>query len=143
MFWVLEGYAGAAAVVLWLWERCGTVEQAPVEPGLLAQSARQACQSLHAFARIFRFGQPQAWLYQGLCDWQAGNASRANRAWRKSLELARQLAMPYEQGQAHYEIGRHLPLNDPARREHLNRASDIFARLDAMFHLEQTQEALH
>jgi DNA-binding SARP family transcriptional activator/predicted ATPase len=142
IFWVLEGYAGAAEVFLWLWERSGTVEQAPVEPGLLAQSARQACQSLHAFARIFRFAQPQACLYQGLYDWQAGNSRRANRAWRKSLGLASQLAMPYEQGRAHYEIGRHLPLADPARREHLNRASEIFARLDATFQLALTQDAL-
>jgi hypothetical protein len=39
--------------------------------------------------------------------------------------------MPREQGLTHYEIGRHLPANDPNRQKYLNRAVEIFAQLQA------------
>jgi hypothetical protein len=41
--------------------------------------------------------------------------------------------MPYEQGLAHYEIGRHLPATDPARATHLSQAYAIFSQLNAAF----------
>jgi hypothetical protein len=108
----------------------------------LKSEARQACQVMHDFARIFPFGQPRAWLYQGLYHWLEGKSVKAHPAWRKSLAAAERLAMPYEQGQAHYEIGRHLPLDAPTRQEHLARACEIFARLEAAFDLARAQEAL-
>jgi hypothetical protein len=37
--------------------------------------------------------------------------------------------MPFEQGLAHYELGRRLPEGDPARRSHLVDARAIFERL--------------
>jgi len=39
--------------------------------------------------------------------------------------------MPYEQGLAHYEIGRHLDPNDPDRAVHLDAARDLFTRVHA------------
>ncbi len=51
--------------------------------------------------------------------------------------------MPYEQGLAHYEIGRHLAVDDPIRREQLTQACEIFARLEATYDLERAQAALN
>jgi hypothetical protein len=48
--------------------------------------------------------------------------------------------MPYEQGLARYEIGRHLARNDPGRQVHLSRACDIFTKLHATYDLARTQK---
>ncbi len=50
--------------------------------------------------------------------------------------------MPYEQGLAHYEIGRHLAVDDPARQAHLARAAEIFGQLEAAYDLRRVHEAL-
>ena len=56
--------------------------------------------------------------------------------------MAERLAMPYEHGLAYYEIGRHLPLDDPARRVHLTRASEIFSQINTTYDLTRTEQAL-
>jgi len=50
--------------------------------------------------------------------------------------------MPYEQGLAHYEIGRHLPFDDPARQDHLSQARVVFTRLEANYDLRRAQQEL-
>ncbi|MCI0527435.1 MAG: hypothetical protein L0Y56_08320, partial [Nitrospira sp.] len=104
--------------------------------------AGRACKALHRYARIFPIGRPRAWLWQGLYDWLAGRPSKAFKTWKKSLATAEQLVMPYEQGLTHYEIGRHLESDDPARGVHLNRAYEIFIKLGAAYDLARTQAAL-
>ena len=61
----------------------------------------------------------------------------AQRAWRKSLALARQMAMPYEEGRAQYEIGRHAQGEE--RRLSLTRAAEIFKPLGAAYDLERAR----
>ena len=48
--------------------------------------------------------------------------------------------MSYEEGLAHYEIGRHA--EGVIRREHLTKACEIFARLETAYDLEQAKKAL-
>jgi hypothetical protein len=50
--------------------------------------------------------------------------------------------MPYEEGLAHYEIGRHLLSGDPARQEHLAYAAEILARVGAAYDLGRVQAEL-
>jgi DNA-binding SARP family transcriptional activator/predicted ATPase len=142
MFWSIEGYAGPAEVFLSLWEGSARDNLMPVERKVLAQSAQGACKVLHRFAKIFAPGQPRAWLYQGLYHWLEAKPAKAHQCWRKSLSTAEQLEMPYEQGRAHYEIGRHLALDDPARQEHLTCAYEMFARLEAATDLSRVQDEL-
>ena len=40
--------------------------------------------------------------------------------------------MPYEEGRARLELGRHLAPGTPTRQEHLRRARDLFTRLGAV-----------
>lgn len=87
--WTLDGFAALAEACLKL-----NVSAAPV------------LQSLHAFARIFPIAGPRAWLLEGQQAWQASQSVRAQFAWRKSLNLAEQLAMPYEHGLARAELER-------------------------------------
>lgn len=137
---ILEGYAGVAEVYLTLWEANETSLVAERQD--LARAAQQACAALRQFARRFSIGQPRTWLYQGWADWLAGQPGRAKKAWEKSLSIAARLSMPYEQGLAHYEIGRHLDAQDPAWRIHLTRACEIFEQLGAAYDLARAQATL-
>jgi hypothetical protein len=125
----MEGLAGAAEVYLMLWERQGGGQAEAAEA--YAGSAREACEAMFRYARIYTFGRPRAELLQGAYHRLAGNERRANQAFRSSLRAAQTLEMPYEQGRAHYEIGRHLNAGDPSRRDHLQASLEIFSRLQA------------
>ncbi|MGD2049005.1 MAG: adenylate/guanylate cyclase domain-containing protein, partial [Chloroflexota bacterium] len=137
------GYAGVAAVYLTLWERKKGEEKERV----FQSSARQAVRDLRAFARVFPVARPRAWLQQGLYDWLDGKERKAYRAWRKSLACAEELDMPFEQGLAHYEIGRHLSAGEKTKegwgaRDHLQQACEIFAGLGTTYDLGQAQAKL-
>ncbi|MBK9712906.1 MAG: AAA family ATPase [Kouleothrix sp.] len=130
VFATLDGYAAIAEVYLALWE---------AGDGALAAAAGRACAALHGYARTFPIGMPRAWLAQGLYEWLRGRHGPAQRAWRKSLDSAEQLAMPYDQGLARLEIGRHLARRDPARQQHLDSAQAIFAQLAAGYDLARAE----
>ena len=97
---------------------------------MLKVNAREACQAMHAFSRIFRIAQPRAWLCQGWYDWITGKHSQANRSWQKGLTFAApdQLSMPYEQARIHFEAGRHLG-DIGEGKVHLQKANDIYTEL--------------
>jgi tetratricopeptide (TPR) repeat protein len=139
-----DGYVAVPQVYLALWEASLDPSRAPVDVPTerVAEQARKACKALRAYAFTFPIGRPRAWLYRGWYDWLSGRARRAQKAWRRSLAEAERLAMPYEEGLAHYEIGRHLPGGSPERREHLGRAAEVLARLGAVYDLEQVNRAL-
>jgi tetratricopeptide (TPR) repeat protein len=131
--YILEGYAGVTELYLDLWM---AGDQTAARP---AQQARAA---LRRFARTFLTARPRAWLYEGLAAHHLGRRRRAIAAWHKSLRTAERLAMPYEQGRAHYELGRHLPSGHPARPAHLRRACELFTDIGATYELTQVQAAM-
>lgn len=138
-FAAFDGYAAVAEVFLALWE--SGQEQPPHTRRQLAHRARQACNTLlYRYAWIFPIGRPRAYLYQGLHAWLAGNPSRAQRMWQHSLAAAVRLALPYEQGLAHYELGRHT--TGVERLLHLGQAHAIFEQLGAADDLARTRAAL-
>jgi class 3 adenylate cyclase/tetratricopeptide (TPR) repeat protein len=141
---VLEGYVAAAEVNLGQWER--SIENL-VEPSIskadeLQHAARKSTRALHIFRRLFPIGGPSAWLYQGLYDWLLRKPKQAHKAWLKSLKLADRMTMPYEEGRARYEIGRHLPEGHPAREEHLLGALTIFEELTTPHEIKMVKGAL-
>jgi hypothetical protein len=50
--------------------------------------------------------------------------------------------MPYEQGLSHYELGRHLKGDDPARAVHLTRSCELFEELGATPRLALAEKEL-
>ena len=97
---------------------------------------------MRSYARVFPIGRPRAYLCRGTFEWLSGRPYLARRLWTNSLDAAKRLDMPHAEGLAHYTIGRYLSLEDPKRAEHLIQAREIFARLEAAFDLQQTEEAL-
>ncbi len=138
-FATVEGYAGVAEVYLTLYESQDNLSAD--DRVKLYDAARQACKVLRA-SQIFPINQPAIWLWQGLFYWIDGRTARAEKAWQKSLALAEELAIPFDQGRAHYQIGCHLPMEEPTRHEHLTKAAQIFETLGAAYDLQRAQGAL-
>jgi len=109
---------------------------------------QQMIKAAQALTReLLRAGSPtikmRGWHSRGLCQAQSGHLNPAFQSWRKYLAIAERLTMPYESGVAHYEIGRHLSKDDPARQEHLVRAHALFEQINATYERGQTEAALN
>jgi class 3 adenylate cyclase/tetratricopeptide (TPR) repeat protein len=123
--YVMEGYASVLEVYLLLWQQ---------QPELIQsyqRDIRLACKAMHQYANAFGIGHPRILRLEGCKAWLEGKHNKAMRLWQRSLSLAKQLAMPLEQGRSHYEIGIHLAVNTPQRQMHLEDASRIFNALGA------------
>jgi tetratricopeptide (TPR) repeat protein len=127
VYYMQTGTAATVEVLLALREaeREGLALRAPG----LEQSSRDACARLRRFARPFALGRPHALLWSGSEAWLDGRAGRARRLWERALAEASARSMPYEEGSAHLEIGRHLPPGDPQRQRHLLDAVAVFERV--------------
>ncbi len=146
-FYYVDSYAGLPHVALSLWEASMEGQFKGDQDQDLNELAKDALKLFSGFARTYSFARSRASLFQGTYDWLSGpdnvrQQRRAREAWDKSLVLAEELEMPYEQGLAHYEIGRHLPASDPGRKRHLQQAIDIFTRLDDAWDLALAMEVL-
>ncbi len=104
----------------------------------LAQRARKACKELGGFAAVFPIGLSRAELWKGCLASMNGQAGRAQRHWRHSLEFGLQLGMPYDSGLARMELARHLEAFDPARTHHLQEARAAFDLIGAERELLET-----
>jgi predicted ATPase/class 3 adenylate cyclase len=133
----LVGYTNAAAASL------GLLENQP--QGNEGQEhriiARTACSELQKMGRPFLIARPSAYLFQGNFLWLEGKPQKAWQSWQESLKFAQELEMPYEEGLAHYEIGRHLPAGQVSKsgltgEEHLERAAELFTSLGTTYELD-------
>jgi tetratricopeptide (TPR) repeat protein len=139
-YWIFTGVSFVSEVYLTLWEQRGG-EALPADAPLV-RAAHDACKAMRAFGRAFVFGRPFALLCGSLEAQLSGRVRRAHRARLRCVECARELKMPYEEGRALLELGRHARLDDPARREHLLRARALFTELEAADDLARTEAAL-
>jgi len=103
---------------------------------------KRAIGGLGVFCNGFPIGRPRYLLYRGLSAWLDGRQGAAQKAWNASLKAAEALKMPYEQGLAAFEIGRHLAVDVPQRRVHLDAAGRRFSELGAFYDLRRVEEAL-
>jgi hypothetical protein len=137
-FYLIHGCVTPGEVLLTLWERETSLE----ERAALAQNARRAVRAVQRYARIFPIGRPHALRLEGRCEALSGHPARAERAFAQSLAEATRLAMPVEQGLAHFEMGRHLPTGDPARTAHLEQARALFERTGRRYMAERAERLL-
>jgi class 3 adenylate cyclase/tetratricopeptide (TPR) repeat protein len=138
--YAFDGYDSVAEVRLGLWE--AMKEAPPAGRARLRREAQDACAALRRHAAVYPVARPAGQRWSGLYEWLCGRPSRAHRAWRRSLGAADRLQMPYEAARTRYEIGRHLPATDPARRRHLEAARATCEHLGATWLLTRTREAL-
>jgi tetratricopeptide (TPR) repeat protein len=139
-FFLYPGIIAMVEVYLTLWEQASTTAAAEHES--LKKESRAAIQILRTFARIVPIARPYAQLARGNEAWLSGRGAAAMHAWGTALAEAEQLKMPFEQARARYELGRHLGLQEPARREHLLRARALFSEMGAIDDVEKIQTEL-
>ena len=130
-------YANVIRVHLAAWEAA-----APDERAQFRALAWAACRKLDRYARMHKIGVPYLHLYRGGCFWLEGKPDRARQAWHKAKAAAKAVSLTYVVGIAHYEIGRHLDVDHPARIHHLQHAVDILEQYDAAYYLAKAQDAL-
>lgn len=97
----------------------------------LEKQVKLACKAARIFGSIFPIGQPFSLLFDGATERLGGSLARAREAWTRSLDASRKLAMPYEEGRALFELGRHADRQRSERRKNLEKACEIFATLGA------------
>ena len=121
-----DGYAGAASVLLALWERARS-GRLPLSPQL-KQDALEADKAMSRFAGTFAIGKPRAALIRGRRLWLQEKTVMAQRVWQDGLEDASRLEMPIESALLHRELG-WREWNDPERtRTHRANALAIFEK---------------
>lgn len=129
----LEAYAAVADVYLTgcSLNRAGARNE-------FAVKAKQAGECLRGFARVFRVARPRSKLISGRAKQLAGNIEAALRESRESLQLAKQLGMPYEEALAHRQIAALLPARDGRRASEVEQALELFERLSTRYDLGLT-----
>jgi hypothetical protein len=133
-FGTFLGFVGPAEVYIARWEAGET-------GGDGRGRALVALARLKRYASVFPIGRPRAALLDGRRRWLTNDHAGAFRSWAEALDHATKLSMRFEQGLAHLEIGRHLPVEDTKRAEHLGAATEIFTALDAMPALRAVKDA--
>jgi predicted ATPase/DNA-binding SARP family transcriptional activator len=133
----LADAAQAGMLRMWLGEALASVAEVALEleeHGHPPSAGAGACEVLRGFAERCPVAAAKALRADGLRLWLAGRRPRAVRAWRRSLDTARRLDLPYDEAMAHLELGRHLraPETTPGgwgRDEHLARSRELFEAL--------------
>jgi class 3 adenylate cyclase/tetratricopeptide (TPR) repeat protein len=135
---MLESFSELADVYLQLWQAAPAAKERAEVRAMM----QRVCRYLHAYARSFPIGLARAWWWQGEWEMAQGKQQKARQAWEKCLAAAERLAMPYEEGLAHYALGRQLPATDSNRQSHLTRAAELFTRLGTRYDLERVQSVI-
>jgi serine/threonine protein kinase/tetratricopeptide (TPR) repeat protein len=138
-FFLYPGIIAMNEVFLTLWER--SAASSP-EREQLAKQARAGIQILRTFAMILPFARSFSRLCRGSEAWLSGRPAVARQAWLQALVEAENHKMPFEEGRARYELGRHLDLQDPTRRPHLLRARALFSELHMPDEIARVQAEL-
>jgi predicted ATPase/DNA-binding SARP family transcriptional activator len=129
--YTLEAHAGIPEVSLALLE-CG---QPPgTDPAEPRATAAAGLRRLRRYARRFPMARPRALACLAWSHRLQGRPAAAARAWARAIREADRLAMPWEQANAHRELGRHLRADERSPlgltgAEHLDRARSTFEAL--------------
>jgi len=130
------GFAATADVYFELWEKALRDSTGQIDPNKYRSFAERALKLLRAFQKVFPIGQPVTPYYQGWYEWLTGKPQAAINSWNKGLEAARKFNMPYQEGLMRIKLGASLEDNTNVRREHFERAIQIFEKMGAVRELE-------
>ena len=126
----VEGYSGVARTCLAAWED-KLARGETVDSDLRHLTAR-SMRTLTRLAKFFPVCRPRQAVWHGLHIWLGGRPQAGRQAWRRAAELAHSLGMPFEEGLALFELGRHPGGSHTGRADQLERASRLFHNIQAM-----------
>jgi hypothetical protein len=120
----VEGHFSVAAAKLALLEG----QRAAATPESLSDVARFV-HTVEGMARMFPSVGPRANLLRGRLSWLEGEHRRALKSFRSAAQAASRLRMPLDEALAEHLLAARLPLSDPTRDHHRDRALEAFAAL--------------
>ncbi|HKY55876.1 MAG TPA: hypothetical protein VJM08_16285, partial [Anaerolineales bacterium] len=135
-----EGYASAAEVFLTFWQNNQTTEilnQINYSLEECQTAARRALKSMERYAHIYELAQPRTHYLKGWLTALEGKPEEAIQTWKKGLQLAQTLRMPYEEARLHDILSRHLQAEDPESQTHRERARQLYKILNAQLDLNK------
>lgn len=115
-----EGYGGIAETLLSLWEASGASDARRV--------ALDGCGAFHRYAGIFPIAVARDCYYQGRGAWKQGRHRKALAIWRRGVETAARLKMPYDEALNRRMLGLNMPGAEAA--SHAARAAEIMRQLE-------------
>ena len=110
----------------------------PLDEWLL-ETGKKLLRASHHFADLFPVHTPSVYYSESRYLWLTGNPKAALVAGQKSLEFARLYHLPYAEGLALYELGRHTVGDE--RHEYLKQARAIFEKIKARYDLKRIPAA--
>jgi len=125
------GFAAVAEVYFALLEQALRVSENNSKVDEYKSLAERALKLLHVFMKRFPIGHAYYAYYQGWYDWLTGKHHVAIKGWQHGLEYTQKYNLLYEEGLLHMKLGTFLTDNTSERKDHIARAVDIFARMDA------------
>lgn len=132
-FYLLDAYANVAEVFVTLLAIRSNAM--PSERIALERFARRACKRLHAFSRVFPIGRARAWYWEGKLSWRRGKRDRALKEWEKSVRLAEQSELLFDEALPRLELARYLKTSDQSRTNHAQRSSKLLEHVGATYFL--------
>jgi len=136
------GFTAAAEVHFRLWEKALRDPGRKADIDKLKLLTEKSNKLLRAYQNVFPIGQAHTPYYEGWYALLSGNPQKAVRLWNKGLEAAEKFKMPYEEGLARVRLGSNMIEDAEKRREHFQRAIEIFERMGALHEMRIAQEEL-
>ena len=136
------GFTAIADIYFELWEKTLRNPTPKTDTDQWKQLAVKSLKLVRGFEKVFPIGRPATPLYQGWHELLMGKPKAAIKFWKRGLEAAQKLNMPYEEGLLRLKLGHHLKDGANARRPHLERAAQIFETMGAAYEIALVQEAL-
>ena len=134
-----EGYSGISEAYLMLLEH---PDQSEADLPALKKSLKIALAGLRTFARVFPMARPHTSRIEGWNAHLNNQPDAAKRFWEKSLAGAEKIGKAYEQGLAHFDIGRFSPSGSPEHKQHLEQAITLFESIGAAYYAHRAQAEL-
>jgi serine/threonine protein kinase/tetratricopeptide (TPR) repeat protein len=94
---------------------------------------RRLINAFRRFTRVIRLARPRLQLWIGVLEWHLGHRSNAMRAWKRALDGAERIGLPFDVGLIHFWMGRCMTGNE--RTQHLTEAVESLERMQALWHV--------
>jgi hypothetical protein len=131
----MEGSAGVTQVYLEAWEK------APNDADL-QRKAHSSVKRLSQLVTAFPMAYPRSAIWSGYYYSLNGRMRKARRLWRSAIAAAHRLKMPYEEGLAHFYLGRSASVKEPERDMYLRKAVEILTGIGASFDSDRVKAVM-
>ena len=134
IFIYLAGLAGMLDTLLELWER---EKETSARADHLAKLTKKGVKIMRTFALVLPFARPKYRLFRGRMQHLQGRTTRAQKSFRKGLNMAGKSGFLWDEGLLHFELARALPGDSAERKFHVDRARSLFEEVGSLHDLDR------